>query len=457
MTTAARQHADAADPLTDTEVAGLLAPVAASPAIALAVSGGRDSLALLAATDRWRRERGRPKVIVLTVDHGLSAGSDAVAANVVSVARDRGLAARILSWVGAKPLSGIEAAARHQRYRLLVDAAREAGATHLLTAHNLEDQAETFLMRLERGSGVFGLAAMRRELDLDGLVLFRPFLAVSRSRLAATAAAAGLTAHDDPMNADPRFLRVRMRNLLPMLAAAGLDAAAIAASAARLAQAADAIDAAVDAFIADAVEVDPFAVASVRSEAFAMTPAEVRFRLLVRLLQAIGGEDYPPRSTPVEALMADLLGAETGIKRTLAGVVVERRPGRIRFYREAGRAGLPSVPCPPGGTIPWDHRFRIELAADTLEGLRIAALGAARPPGMARPVGVPAAALSTLPALFRADRIVAIPTLGWFEPRGPVVSVVVAETVSRRLAIPPRFPFLAGIPIESLHPAAISA
>jgi tRNA(Ile)-lysidine synthase len=443
MTAAPRREADGAAALTEAEIADLFAPVAASPAIAIAVSGGADSLALLAAADTWRRGRGRPKIIVLTVDHGLSAGSDAVAAKVVAMARDRGLAARILTWVGTKPLSGIEAGARRERYRLLIDAAREAGATHLLTAHSLEDQAETFLMRLERGSGVFGLAAMRREIDLDGLVLFRPFLAVSRARLAATTAAAGLAAYDDPMNADPRFLRVRVRRLLPALAEAGLDPAVIGASAARLAQAADAIDAGVDAFVSDAVEVDPFAVAGVRSEAFAIAPAEVRFRLLVRLLQAIGGEDYPPRSAAVEALLTGLLKAETGIKRTLAGVVVERRPQRIRFYREAGRAGLPSVPVTPGQAIPWDHRFRIEVAAGAPRGLRVAALGAARPRSMARPVGLPAAALAALPALFLADRIMAVPTLGWTAPDAPAVDAVVAETVSRRLATPPRFPFVA--------------
>jgi hypothetical protein len=141
--------------------------------------------------------------------------------------------------------------------------------------------------------------------------------------------------------------------------------------------------------------------------------------------------------------MASLLGAESGIKRTLAGVVIERRPRKIRAYREAGRAGLPSVPARPGAAILWDHRFQIEVGAGAPEGLRIAALGAARPPGMLRPAGLPAAALSTLPALFCADRLVGIPTHVWFAPGTPALSLVAAETVSRRLATPPRFPFLA--------------
>lgn len=439
MTPAARRGVDGAAALAEAEVAELFAPLAAMPAIAIAVSGGSDSLALLAAADRWRRRHGRPNVVVLTVDHRLSTDSTTVAANVAAIARHRGLAARVLIWEGAKPKSGIEAAARQARYRLLVAAARETGATHLLTAHTLEDQAETFLMRLERGSGIFGLAAMRSAIDLDGLVLFRPFLSVPRARLAATTAAAGLSAHDDPMNADPRFLRVRMRRLLPALAEASIDAAALAATAARLAQAADAIDAAVNEVVAATVAVDAFSVVSIRTDAFAAAPAEVRFRLLVRLLQAIGGEEYPPRSAQVDALQIALL-APTATRKTLAGVLVEKRPDAIRFCRETGRAGLPAVLAAPGFAGEWDHRFRIEIADDAPEGLTIAAVGGSRPRGLVRPVGLSAPAMAALPALFAGDRIVAVPSLGWSAAGLPAVGIVVAETVSRRLAAPPRFP-----------------
>jgi tRNA(Ile)-lysidine synthase len=262
---------------------------------------------------------------------------------------------------------------------------------------------------------------------------------VPRARLAATTAAAGLTPHDDPMNADPRFHRVRLRQLLPALAAAGLDAAALAATAARLAAAADASAAAVDTLIADAVAVDAFAVAHLRAGALAAAPAEVGLRLLVRILQAIGGEDYPPRSAQVEALRAGL-GAPTATKRTLAGVVIDPRPGAVRFYREAGRAGLPALAAPPGSAFLWDRRFRIEVAPGAPRGLFVAALGAVRPPGLSRPAGLPAAAFGTLPAVFRGGKIVALPSLGWLAPGERAAGIAAAEAISGRLGRPPRFP-----------------
>ena len=424
--------------LSEGEVAALMAPVMSVPSIALAVSGGRDSLALLAAVDRWRKDEGRPAVVVLTVDHALTPGSDRVAATVAAIAAARGLRSRILRWDGPKPDTGVEAAAREARYRLLIHAAREAAATHLVTAHSLEDQAETLLMRLERGSGLFGLAAMRPTIDLGGLTLFRPFLTVSRAKLAATTAAAGLIAHDDPMNVDRRFHRVRIRELLPRLAEAGLTPASIAAAAARLAVAADAIEVAVDRFIRDHLRVDAFAVVTVSIAPLAEAPAEVRLRLLVRVLQAVGGEDYPPGSEKTEALAAAILGKEPTAKRTLAGVVVERRRDRVRFYREAGRGVLPVLAAPPGFSGLWDTRFSIAVPATAAKNLVVAALGSTRPAGLVRPMSLPAAAMAVLPAVSRDGRIVAVPPLGWASAEG--AGIVASERVSAHIAAPRRFP-----------------
>ena len=440
---AASDASPVAAPLDSTEVARLLAPVAAVEAIALAISGGRDSLALLAAVDRWRREGARPAVHVFTVDHRLSEGSGAVARGVATLARERGLPVRVLAWDGAKPGTAIEATARHARYRLLVAAARQAGTSHLLTAHSLEDQAETFLMRLGHGSGVFGLAAMRPEIDLGGVVLFRPFLVVPRARLAASAAAAGFTAHEDPMNADARFERVRVRRLLPALARAGLTAAVMAAAAARCAGMAAEVERAVDRLIADAVAVDSFAVVTIGRAAFASAPGPVRQRLLVRLLQAIGGAAYPPRSERVNALHAGLAAAPVNrSRRTLAGVVVEDGPACIRLWREVGRGGLPVLDAPPGFVGNWDGRYRVALPPDAPEGLSLGPLGTRRPPGLPRFAGLPAGATAALPALFEGGQMVAVPPLGWSSGDRPAIGVAMQECLSSRISRPALFPSL---------------
>jgi tRNA(Ile)-lysidine synthase len=258
----------------------------------------------------------------------------------------------------------VEAAARAARYRLLLDACRAIGATHLAVAHHRDDVAETFLMRLKRGAGVFGLAAMRPVLDAGGVAIVRPFLGLPRSRLAATTRAAGLTPVADPMNDDPRYERVRMRRLL---ASGAIDAASIAETAARLAEAADAIDAAATAMLG---EVDDEGVAWLSGDAFAAAPPEVRLRAVSRLLIAIGGDEYPPRREKVAALAAAMLvGAR--FKRTLAGAVVETRGGRFAFWREAGRGGLPTVHLRPGSTVIWDRRYAVTVTKQAPRDLAV--------------------------------------------------------------------------------------
>jgi tRNA(Ile)-lysidine synthase len=355
----AARNADA--PLADDELDSLFAPLAGARHIALAVSGGADSLALLDSAKRWR---GHRVVTVLTVDHRLRKGSRAEANSVAEIARASGLDARVLTWTGPRPKSDVEAAARAARYGLLLDACRKIGATHLAVAHQQDDVAETFLMRLARGAGVFGLAAMRRELDAGGVTIVRPFLSVSRSRLAATTSAAGLAPVADPMNDDPRYERVRVRR---MLAAGGLDAAAIATTAMGMAEAADAIDAAATALLGD---VDEAGSAWLDAGAFAAASPAVQARALARLLLALGGDDYPARREKLEALAGAMLTGRR-FKRTLAGTVIESRDGRFAFSREAGRAGLPTVPVRPGASMIWDRRYAVTVTKAAPRGLAI--------------------------------------------------------------------------------------
>src|SRR5450432_1250749 len=183
----------------------------------LAVSGGPDSTALLFLAVRWRKARkSGPKLTAVTVDHGLRKESKREAAAVGRLARKLGVAHRVVRWSGAKPATGLQQAARQARYSLLADAARKAGASHILTAHTLDEQAETVLIRMSRGSGVTGLGAMQRITTLPAsgegeIKLIRPLLDIPKSRLIATLRAAKIGFADDPSNRDPRFTRARLR------------------------------------------------------------------------------------------------------------------------------------------------------------------------------------------------------------------------------------------------------
>jgi tRNA(Ile)-lysidine synthase len=439
--------ADPAGPIGDSELPSLFAPLAGVSRITVAVSGGSDSLALLDCIDRWRRSQpSPPEVLVLTVDHGLRKSSAADAKKVVAVAKKRGIKAEILRWTGKKPKGDVEAAARAARYRLLLGRARAAGASHLLLAHQRDDQAETLLMRLARGSGVFGLAAMRKEIAAGGVTICRPFLDIARARLQETIAAAGLEPLEDTMNRDPRYVRSRLRRIMPLLSADGIDAAGLAATARRLASAAEAIDEAATRVIERIVVPDEMATATIDAKLFLAIPAEIRLRALVRILIAVGGEDYQPRFERLSALAAEMERLEESgrFKRTLAGAVIEGRRDRFVVYREVGRAGLPERPVKAGLAGLWDHRFLVAVGKGAPTGLMLGALGETGRREIGAKAGpTPAGALAALPALRLRGRLVAAPALNYMA-KGAAFQVTVRSLLADRLIEPPRFPDFLG-------------
>ena len=188
---------------------GLFACLAGFDAVVLAVSGGADSIAMLHLAASWAHDQGRsaPRLSVATVDHGLRPGSAAEARAVATIAAQLGLAHSTLTWTGAKPARGIQAAARTARYRLLAGHERAHRIDAVAVAHTLDDQAETLLMRLARGSGVDGLAAMQLQASIEGVAVLRPLLGIARARLRATLRQQGATWIDDPTNARPEFER----------------------------------------------------------------------------------------------------------------------------------------------------------------------------------------------------------------------------------------------------------
>jgi tRNA(Ile)-lysidine synthase len=239
-----------------------------------------------------------------------------------------------LCWLGPKPPTGLQEAARHARYRLLAEAAREAGAGHVLTAHTRDDQAETVLLRLARGSGLAGLAGMARASPLDGLVLVRPLLDLPKARLIATLQAAQIPFVDDASNHDPRFTRVRLRGLMPALAAEGLDSARLARLARRLARADAALEAATTEALVQVSVASPSASDGIVIDAagFSRLPAEVALRVLHRVITRKAYEG-PVELAKLEVLLDALEAARSGgphrLRRTLAGAMVTLEAGRL--------------------------------------------------------------------------------------------------------------------------------
>ena len=318
--------ADAAAAISDGEIAGLFASFPHSGRVILAVSGGADSTALMVLARRWRRRRRGPELVAATVDHGLRPGSRGEAKAVGALARRLGLKHEILSWRDAKPKTGIEAAAREARYRLLAELARRLRTEAIATAHTLDDQAETVLMRLAAGSGPAGLAGMRSRDVRHGVVLLRPFLGVRKARLVATLARAGIPWAEDPMNADPAFARARLRAAGAVLEREGLTAERVARLAERMARYEDAVAAGVEE--ARARVADPHRSGRLDGRALAAVPEEIALRLLAAEIVRAGAPctaEKPLRLQRLEALWGELRAAITtgrATRRTLAEALV---------------------------------------------------------------------------------------------------------------------------------------
>jgi tRNA(Ile)-lysidine synthase len=409
-----------AAPIADAELDVLFAPLRPFPLLILAVSGGADSMALLHLVARWSQldpDPGR-RVLVATVDHGLRPGSRAEAERVAQAARALGLTHEVLSWEGTKPATGLQDAARAARYRLLAELAWRMGGHEqagIVTAHTEDDQAETFLMRLARGSGLDGLTGMSASRLLESAAastLLRPLLATSRARIEATLRARGIAWIEDPSNECDRFERVRLRKARAGLEAIGLTSDKVALSAQRLARARAALEAGANELAAAArLDLHAGMYASLDAHAFASGADELRVRLLSRILAAFGGQHEPVRLAKLEALVgrlgeADFEGA------TLAGCILARHGPDIRVMREPGRTSLPELVLAPGDRAVWDRRFGVAAAPELAASVQVGALGAPRFAALRRDLDShaagsvswpPALAAATLPAFWRRD------------------------------------------------------
>ncbi len=382
-----------------------LGPFEARPRLAAAISGGPDSLALGLLADGWARRQGGA-VVGLIVDHGLRPESASEARQTGAWLTARRIPWQILTWSGAKPTAGIQAAARTARYRLLGDWCRAAGVLHLLSAHHLDDQAETVALRQARASGPDGLAGMAAVRELAGLRLLRPLLTVPKSALLAYLRALGQPWLDDPSNRAPGFARTRLRG------AAGLDVAQLACLAAGQGTARAARERQLAAWLAQHARIFPAGFVLMAPAALAAAPVERARRALQQTLLAVGGRPYPPRQARLARLLDELRADQRLTGRTLGGCRLLRRGERLLVCREAG--AITEVLEPQSGAWQsWDDRFAVRLTGERRGSLgpgarhrRLAAAGRAgagaggRSAG--RGAGKPARGLAWRPAPGRA-------------------------------------------------------
>ena len=371
--------------------------------LGIAVSGGGDSLALLHLLHKW----GKRPLFAVTVDHGLRPAAVSEAAEVAALCDTLGIPHSVLRWRDWDGQGNLQDAARRARQKLIAAWAERQGIAAVALGHTADDQAETFLMRLARGSGVDGLAAMSNTRQQGALTWLRPLLRVERATLRDYLQAIGQSWADDPSNDDAQFTRIRMRNAAPQLAALGLDKDVLTATAAQMRRARVALDYATRQLAENVALASAIGMITLSRHAYAAAPEELRLRLLAGALGWIGGAEYRPRLDSLSALDAQIAKPDAA-GRCLQGVQIIPEGETVLLVREIAACNSVTV-AHDANTAFWDGRWR--MSGDLRAGDEIAPLGAA---GLAkcsdwRETGWPRAALMATPGQWREGRLIAAP------------------------------------------------
>ena len=329
--------------------------------LGVAVSGGGDSVALL-----HMLATRRAGLQAVTVDHGLRAESADEAAQVAALCQRLGVPHTILKWQGWNKSGNLQDAARQARLRLITAWAAEENITHIATGHTLDDQAETVLLRLARGSGVDGLSGMAARRSAGRITWVRPLLHTRRDELRAYLVENGIEWIDDPSNDDPKYDRVKARQALAILTDLGITTDGLVATADRMQDARAALEAATLALANTCAEITEAGEVRLNMAIFNTAADELRFRLLSATLQWISGAPYRPRFDSLRGLL-NRIGEENG--QTLHGCIIRSHSGNIIVRREVSKV---AGPC--AASAVWDHRWVLTERGDET-AVTIAALG----------------------------------------------------------------------------------
>ena len=371
--------------------------------IGVAVSGGSDSLALLHLMQHWAQTAG-VTLFAVTVDHGLRKAAAAEAETVAEICAGFGVEHTVLKWTGWDGKGNLQDQARQARYRLMADWGHARGIAAIALGHTLDDQAETFLLRLARGSGVDGLSGMTqvyKSADMDWL---RPALLLERQHLRAYLTRQQIGWIDDPSNEDERFDRVKARKILKLLAPLGIDAARLASTASALQPARQALEVQAQAAARQMATVQAADVVF-DPAGFGRLHPEIQSRLLAHALRWTSSSRYPPRRAALRDLQAAVLAGKSS---TLHGCRIITKTSEIRIGREY--QAIKDLCCATGAI--WDRHW--QLSGPDAKGFEIRALGEA---GLMlcpdwRTADLPRVSLLATPAVWQNQTLIAAPLAG---------------------------------------------
>jgi tRNA(Ile)-lysidine synthase len=393
-----------------------LGPFEDEPIIAVGVSGGSDSMALVDLANRWAN-RTNGKVVALIVDHGLRSESAKESEQVKSSLEKMGIESHILCWVGVKPLSNIQAKAREARSRLLTDWCKKNKFLHLLLGHTMDDQSETLYIRLKRGSGVDGLSAMSRVIKVNQVRILRPLLGLRRVDLQEYLIKSKIEWINDPSNENERFERVKVRSFLNE---DELFKLRLANTASHMGRARAGLEAAAMQLIIESVRIDALGFAVIDLVKFANFGEEEQLRALVRVLSVIGGKEYKPRFESLTRLISVLQMEGSGKSMTLHYCRVINKGDIALVVKEKSKDDLR---IPLSASLCWDGRFVIEANIEEIssrikEEVYVDFLTEEEWGGIKKVVGkknIPSHAIYTLPALKISKKVVAVPQIKFYD------------------------------------------
>ena len=298
--------------------------------LAVAVSGGVDSVCLL----HWAVKIGL-NVIALHVNHGLRDAADTETQYVVDLCKKLQIPCQVFYWTDDKPTTGLEAAARDARYKFMTDWCLENNIDALMIAHQADDQIETFLMNLSRGSGVSGLSAMQPESYRNGVKIVRPLLGIFRSELIKYCDENDIKYFDDEMNEDESYTRVKIRkNRHLMSDKLGISDSRILLAIENLSRARDALDSNIDSLV-QSVLYDDYALFS---DSFLFDlPPDIGLKFIGVLIQTIGGNNYQPR---LNSLVFALSKLKSDCKFTLGHCTLRRFKNQILIVPEGAKTSI---------------------------------------------------------------------------------------------------------------------